>query len=114
MYRKQSSVLDQFTSWAGNPQPSAALPVTGVGAGLLRHFISRKDIPEAERKKELIRSVLLGGLSGTGLELARLGTANMANTYNENNVIPRDVKAYYVPDSDLGPVRTLWNGYGLL
>lgn len=93
------SLLSQFTTWAGSSQPSIYLPLTGVGIAALLHAANRNNIVEEERNKELLRSMLLGGLAGTGAELARLGIAGAVHRVGDNNQINRnDIAAVIKPE----------------
>ena len=84
------SLLSQFTTWAATPQPSVYLPLTGMGIAALLHAANRNNIVEEERNKELWRSLLLGGLAGTGAELTRLGVAGAANRLGSKQNIPKE------------------------
>lgn len=100
------SVLSQFTTWAGSSQPSIYLPLTGAGIAALLHVANRNNIVEEDRNKELMRSLLLGGLAGTGAELARLGVAGAAHRIgNDYQINPNDVAGTIRPTDDRG-----WKG----
>lgn len=88
------SLFSQFTTWATTPQPSIYLPLTGMGIAGLLHAANRNNIVEDERTKELLRSLLLGGLAGTGAELTRLGLAGATKRLGSKQNIPQgDVAA---------------------
>ena len=93
------NLLSQFTTWAGSSQPSIYLPLTGVGVAALLHAANRKNIVEEDRNKELWRSMLLGGLAGTGAELARLGVAGAVHRIGDDHQINRnDIAATIKPE----------------
>lgn len=88
---KSASVSENIIRFLANKQPSLLLPAVGVGLGGLSHLVNKKYIPEEERTEALLKSLYLGGLMGSGAELARLGGKHVWNTYNNRVAIPDDV-----------------------
>lgn len=83
----QKTVLDYFIDYLSNTQPSAALPALGVGIGLVSSLLRRGAMPEDARNRDLMNSLLLGGLAGTGAEMTRYGGANALATLKRRNVL---------------------------
>lgn len=81
----QKTILDYFIDYLSNTQPSGVLPTIGVGAGVLSSLIRRGSIPPESKNSDLINSILLGGLAGTGAEMARFGGANTYDTLSTAN-----------------------------
>ena len=69
------TALDHIIKFIKNDQASPLLPVAGLGAGALTGLLTRKQLPQEEVGKYLLRCTLMGGLTGTGAELARVGSA---------------------------------------
>lgn len=91
--KQHRSLITQFTTWAKKPQFSAALPLAGMTAGEIAYLLRRKHLLPEERAKANIQDILLGGLTGTGLELGRWGLARFADDAKSNNSIPKGVQA---------------------
>lgn len=86
--KKHQSLLQQFTTWSRKPQFSIALPLAGMTAGEIAYLLRRKHLLPEERAKANVQDLLLGGLTGTGLELGRWGLARFADDSRNNNSIP--------------------------
>lgn len=86
------TVSEHIIRFLKNKQPSLLLPVAGVGFGGLAHLANRKYVPEDERTEDLLKALYLGGLMGSGAEIARLGGAKVLNTWDKKVAIPDDVK----------------------
>ena len=91
---------NHFTKSAENAKLSLLLPGLGLAMGLGNHVIQRKDLSKDERTRHMLRSMLLGGLAGTGAELMRYGATNAINRFGSNDQIPDGVRGVIVPDPD--------------
>lgn len=94
--KKHQSLLQQFTTWSKNPQFSVALPLAGMTAGEIAYLLRRRHLLPEEQAKANVQDILLGGLTGTGLELGRWGLARFADDARKNNSIPSGVTAFAV------------------
>lgn len=93
------NLLDKFTTAATSTQPSLLLPAVGGGIGALRAVLRRGYLPGDSFGRSLLRKTLLGGLTGTGLELMRLGTLRAVNHLTDPNTLDGE---YYTAQAD-GP-----------
>ena len=98
--KQHQSLLTQFTTWAGKPQFSVALPLAGMTVGEIAYLLRRKHLLPEEQSKANIQDILLGGLAGTGLELSRWGAARFADDARSNNSIPKGIKAHAINGND--------------
>lgn len=88
----------QFTKEAGKPQLSLILPVLGMSAGAITHALRRRDLPLEEKDKDLVKSLLLGGLSGSGMELMRYGGLSALHHLGSwDTQIPKGTRGVIVP-----------------
>lgn len=83
----QKTILDYFIDYLSNTQPSAILPAVGIGTGLVSSLLRRGAMPEDARNRDLMNSLLLGGLAGTGAEMTRYGGANALDTLTRRNLL---------------------------
>ena len=97
--KKHQSLLQQFTTWSKKPQFSVALPLAGMTAGEIAYLLRRKHLLPEERAKANVQDILLGGLTGTGLELGRWGLARFATDARNNNSIPKNLEGYVVNEN---------------
>lgn len=89
---KHKGLITNITTWAQKPQFSIALPLAGLTAGEIAYLLRRKNLSPEERGKAHFQDLLLGGLAGTGLELARWGTAGFVDHSQSNNSIPKNLE----------------------
>lgn len=90
--KSHPTVSEYIIRFLKNKQPSLLLPAAGVGFGGLAHLVNRKYVPEDERTEDLLKSLYLGGLMGSGAEVARLGGAKLMDTWGKRVAIPDDVE----------------------
>ena len=67
---------NSLTKQADKAKPSYWLPLAGTAVGLGSHLIQRGSLDKKDKDYHLLRSLLLGGMAGTGAELMRLGVLN--------------------------------------
>lgn len=96
---RPGTFLDQFTQYVRNEQMSPVLPVAGLSLGAITHLLRRKSIPSGDHTRDLLRSILVGGLTGTGAEIARVGGARLYSDITSNNSIPNGVVGVVNPRS---------------
>ena len=84
---------NSLTKQAENAKPSYWLPAAGALVGLGSHIIQRGDLDKKDKDYHLLRSVLLGGMAGTGAELLRLGVTNGYRRFTgQTESAPSDLK----------------------
>lgn len=90
---------DRFIKAAEPAKISWILPSIGVAMGLGNHLIQRQDIEPEGRFRSLMRSMLLGGMAGTGAELMRVGGTNLYNRFwkEDYDNIPDDIHGVVIP-----------------
>ena len=89
---------------------SPILPVTGLSLGLLSHLLQRGAVPAKQRRQDLLKRVLMGGLISTGAEIARVGGARLYSDFNRTNSIPRGLQGVVIPHSL--DARSGWFNWG--
>lgn len=92
---------DRFIKTAGDAKISLILPGIGVALGIGNHLLQRKDMEPEGRFRSLMRSMLLGGMAGTGAEMLRLGGTNFVNRFWQDKNIPDDVRGRAIPEQGM-------------
>lgn len=98
---------NNFTKSAENAKLSLLLPTLGLAMGFGNHVIQRGNLSKEERNRHLLRSMLLGGLAGTGAELMRYGITDAATRFGRSDNIPDGVQGIVIPHDE--HTESLWD-----